>query len=143
MVFKQPGGNMRMGAPTKAAILKRLSEIIDPELGIDIVELGLIYGVKISPKGQGGGVFGSGQRASKGKAAKPKTGNGKPPLSHVEVKMTLTSIGCPLAGFFAMQVEEKVKQVPGVADVHVHVVWDPPWAPEMMGKKAKAALGMK
>ncbi|VVB97896.1 Iron-sulfur cluster assembly protein [uncultured archaeon] len=105
-------------AIAKKGVLKSLSEIIDPELGINIVELGLIYEVKIG---------------------KGKKGEG----AHVEVRMTLTSIGCPLAGFFAMQVEEKVKTMKGVKDVHVHVVWEPPWTPEMMSKKARAAMGMK
>ncbi len=122
----------------KKQILNGLSEIIDPELGISIVDLGLIYEVKIEK-------------------AKRKTGNSKPATgnrrqeagkletagAHVEVKMTLTSIGCPLAGFFAMQVEEKIKQMKGVKDVHVHIVWEPPWTPERMSKKAKATLGFK
>lgn len=104
-------------AVSKKEVLKRLSEIIDPELGINIVDLGLIYGADIAKLQKG--------------------------LSHVEIRMTLTSIGCPLAGFFAMQVEEKVKSIKGVKDVHVHVVWDPPWTPDKMTGKAKAALGMQ
>jgi metal-sulfur cluster biosynthetic enzyme len=96
----------------KKEILGKLREIIDPELGINLVDLGLIYEVKVEKKG------------------------------HVEVKMTLTSIGCPLAGFFAMQVEEKVKSVKGVKEAHVHVVWEPAWTPEMMSKEAKKALGI-
>lgn len=111
---------------TKKQILARLSEIMDPELGINIVDLGLIYEVKIEKGG-----------------AKLGTGNRRPPSSHIEVKMTLTSIGCPLAGFFAMQVEEKIKSMKGVKDVHVHIVWEPGWTPERMSGKAKAALGLK
>lgn len=105
--------------------MKKLSEIMDPELGVNIVALGLIYGVKI------------------GKPEKALKKGGKSPGSHVEVTMTLTTIGCPLAGFFAMQVEEKVKSMPGVKDVHVHVVWEPPWTPEKMSTEAKAALGIQ
>ncbi len=105
-------------AVSKKEVLKALSEIIDPELGINLVDLGLIYEVKVEEP-------------------KPKEG------SHVEVRMTLTSIGCPLAGFFAMQVEEKMKAIKGVKDVHVHVIWEPPWTPDRMSKKAKAQLGMK
>ncbi|MFA5077291.1 MAG: metal-sulfur cluster assembly factor [Candidatus Micrarchaeia archaeon] len=103
--------------PSKNAILEKLKEVIDPELGVNLVDLGLFYEVKVE---------------------KPKK---KGESAHVEVKMTLTTIGCPLAGFFAMQVEEKVKSIPGVKDVHVHVVWDPPWTPERMSKEAKQTLG--
>lgn len=116
---------------SKKHILQRLSEVIDPELGINIVDLGLIYEVNI-----GNVPFG----------AKPETGDAKLKTTkenYVEVKMTLTSMGCPLAGFFAMQVEGKVKEIKGVKDVHVHVVWDPPWTPEKMAPKAKMMLGMK
>jgi metal-sulfur cluster biosynthetic enzyme len=113
--------------PSKQSIMKKLSEIIDPELGVNIVDLGLIYGVKI----------GEPEKAKKEGRGKVKSAG-----SHVEVRMTLTTIGCPLAGFFALQVEEKVKSLPGVKDVHVHVVWEPPWTPEMMSKEAKSALGM-
>ncbi|MDD5337366.1 MAG: metal-sulfur cluster assembly factor [Candidatus ainarchaeum sp.] len=102
---------------TKQSILEKLKEIIDPELGINLVDLGLFYEVKVEKPG------------------KKREG------AHVEVKMTLTSIGCPLAGFFAMQVEEKVKSIPGVKDVHVHVVWEPPWTPEKMTKSAREQLG--
>ncbi|MBU0586208.1 metal-sulfur cluster assembly factor [Candidatus Micrarchaeota archaeon] len=93
-------------------VLKVLNEIIDPELGVGIVDLGFIYGVKVE----------------KGFA---------------EIRMTLTTIGCPLAGWFAMQVEQKVKEIKGVKDVHVHVVWEPAWSIDMMSKKAKLQLGLK
>ncbi len=102
-------------AVNKKHIFERLREIIDPELGINIVDLGLIYEIKIK------------------KIEK---------FSHVEVKMTLTSIGCPLAGFFAMQVEEKIKSINRVKDVYVHVIWKPPWTPDRMSNEAKAQLGM-
>lgn len=109
----------------KEEVLARLKEVIDPELGINIVDLGLIYEVKVEKAklGTGGG--------------KQETGQ------HVEVKMTLTTIGCPLAGFLASEVEEKVKSMKGVKDVHVHVVWEPPWKPEMMSEGAKKALGIQ
>lgn len=144
----------------KKGILKRLSEIIDPELGINIVDLGLIYEVNISPATSGKAVSGSEPSVPKRTNAKPglqiqdlerqsstcrrlETRSREPQKNaHVEVKMTLTSIGCPLAGFFAMQAEEKVKQMKGVKDAHVHIVWEPPWTPEKMSSRAKKTLGM-
>lgn len=96
----------------KKQILKKLSEIIDPELGINIVDLGLIYEIK-------------------------KT------LNYVEVKMTFTSIGCPFVGFFATQVEQKIKEIKGVKDVHVRIVWEPPWNQNMIAKKTKRILGIQ
>ncbi len=116
---------------SKAQILDKLREIIDPELGINIVDLGLIYEVKIEKVAQEKKVPGLWSRVLKTAGVK-----------HVEIKMTLTSIGCPLAGFFAMQVEEKIKEMKGVKDVHVHIIWDPPWTPERMSEKARKTLGM-
>jgi metal-sulfur cluster biosynthetic enzyme len=92
-------------------VYDRLRKVIDPELGIDIVDLGLIYGVKVEKKGK------------------------------VEVVMTFTTAACPLAPVIQEQVVEQVGQLNGVAEVKVEVTFDPPWTQEMMGKKAKAELG--
>jgi FeS assembly SUF system protein len=96
---------------TKSEVMKKLKECYDPEIPINIVDLGLVYDVKI------------------------KDGN-------VHIKMTLTAIGCPMAWFIAEDVKTKVKQVKGVKNVDVDIVWDPPWSPEKMSKKAKAMLGV-
>ncbi|MFH1833317.1 MAG: metal-sulfur cluster assembly factor [Candidatus Levyibacteriota bacterium] len=94
-------------------IRRQLKKVIDPELGINIVDLGLIYGVKIEQK----------------------TGN-------VNVKMTLTFPGCPLATAFSDWVEEGIKEVKGVKKVKVDLVWEPVWTPERISKSAKKKLGV-
>ncbi|WP_231699322.1 metal-sulfur cluster assembly factor [Limnochorda pilosa] len=85
--------------------------MIDPELGLNVVDLGLIYDVHI---GDGG---------------------------HVEVTMTLTTPGCPLHGSMADGVREVVAMLPGVRSVDVHLVGEPPWGPERMSRDALRALG--
>jgi metal-sulfur cluster biosynthetic enzyme len=102
--------------PSEESVREALKSILDPELGVNIVDLGLIYSVAVS-KGKAGGAF-------------------------VDLKMTLTTIGCPFAGYFASEVEKAVKAVENVEDAHIHVVWDPPWQPEMMSKAAKEKLGI-
>jgi len=96
---------------TKENVLEALKECYDPEIPVNIVDLGLIYGVEV---------------------------NG----SKVRVKMTLTAPGCPMSGFIAEDVKEKVSVLKGVKKVDVDVVFDPPWTPEMMSKTAKKQLGL-
>src|SRR5690606_9520920 len=91
----------------KEEIMEALGEVNDPELGIDIVNLGLVYGVDIDDEG------------------------------NVKVTMTLTAIGCPLAGMINGAVTEAVKRVDGVKDVEVNIVWDPPWTKDRMSRYAK------
>lgn len=95
---------------TKEEVLKALSNVYDPEIPVNVVDLGLIYDVKV----EGESVY---------------------------VKMTLTAPGCPMHSIIAMQVKEAVQSLQGVKDVKVEVVWDPPWTPDRMSKKAKEVLG--
>ncbi|MEM4367501.1 MAG: metal-sulfur cluster assembly factor [Candidatus Aenigmatarchaeota archaeon] len=95
---------------TKTQVMKKLKECYDPEIPINIVDLGLVYDVKIEGK-------------------------------NVYIKMTLTSIGCPLAGFISEDIQNKIKEL-GAENVEVEIVWDPPWAPDKMSKQAKAILGI-
>ncbi|MBN2909411.1 metal-sulfur cluster assembly factor [Polycladomyces sp. WAk] len=97
----------------KEEIMERLGEVEDPELGIDIVNLGLVYGVDIDDDG------------------------------NVKITMTLTAMGCPLAGTINDQVTEAVKKVDGVRDVEVNIVWNPPWTKDRMSRYAKIALGIQ
>jgi len=97
----------------KEEIMEALGEVNDPELGIDIVNLGLVYGVDIDDEG------------------------------NVKVTMTLTAIGCHLAGRINGAVTEAVKRVDGVKDVEVNIVWDPPWTKDRMSRYAKIALGIQ
>ncbi|MBU5688466.1 MAG: metal-sulfur cluster assembly factor [Candidatus Aenigmarchaeota archaeon] len=95
---------------TKTQVMKKLKECYDPEIPINIVDLGLVYDVKIEGK-------------------------------NVYIKMTLTSIGCPLAGFISEDIQNKIKEL-GAENVEVEIVWDPPWTPDKMSKQAKAILGI-
>src|ERR1700680_1139154 len=98
-------------AVTESAIREELKNVVDPEIGLDVVSLGLIYDVKI----EGG---------------------------HVDVVMTLTSPGCPVAGSFMASVQSAVAQVPGVADCHVDLTFSPPWDPRTMASdEAKMMMG--
>jgi FeS assembly SUF system protein len=84
----------------------------DPEIPVNIYELGLIYGIKVDPAGV------------------------------VSIKMTLTAPNCPAAQSLPIEVETKVGSIEGVADANVEVVWDPPWEPSMMSEAAKLQLNM-
>ena len=94
-------------------IIEALKEVIDPELHINIVDLGLIYDVVIIEE----------------------TGS-------VEITMTLTTPGCPLSMVFEEWVPNAVKKVEGVKDVHINLVWEPPWDPDKISDDAKELLGM-
>ena len=92
-------------------VVSVLKTVYDPEIPVDIYELGLIYEVNVE---QGG---------------------------RVAVKMTLTSPACPVAGTLPGEVEAKVRSVDGVSDATIELVWDPPWDKEMMSEAAKVKLG--
>lgn len=94
-------------------IIAALKSVYDPEIPVDIYELGLIYNVDIDPD-----------------------------RNHVDVAMTLTAPGCPVAGSMPEWVREAVADVPGVDSVNVEMVWEPPWTPERMSMRAKLELNM-
>jgi FeS assembly SUF system protein len=96
----------------EAPIIEVLHTCFDPEIPVDIYELGLIYGIDVQPSGE------------------------------VNIRMTLTSPGCPVAGSLPGEVEEKVRAVPGVTGAKVELVWDPPWCMDNMSEAAKLQLGM-
>jgi FeS assembly SUF system protein len=96
----------------ETAVVEALQTIYDPEIPVNIYELGLIYGVEVSEDGQ------------------------------AEIKMTLTAPACPVAGAIVEEVAEKAGQVEGVSTSHVELVWDPPWTPDRMTEAAKLELGM-
>lgn len=96
----------------EAQIVEALRTCYDPEIPVNIYELGLIYDIKVDPTGV------------------------------VEVTMTLTSPNCPAAGTLPAEVREKAKAVPGVTDAKVEVVFDPPWDPSKMSEAAKLELGL-
>lgn len=93
-------------------VMEALEEVIDPELGIDIVNLGLVYGVDVDDEGD------------------------------CMVTMTLTAMGCPLAATIQHEVKANVIPVDGITDVQVNIVWNPPWSKDRMSRYAKIALGI-
>lgn len=99
-------------ATIEAQIIEALRTCYDPEIPVNIYELGLIYEVKVEPSGA------------------------------VGIRMTLTSPNCPAAGSLPAEVRDKAQGVPGVTDAKVDVVWDPPWDPSRMSEAAKLELGM-
>jgi FeS assembly SUF system protein len=92
-------------------IIEAIRQCYDPEIPVNIYDLGLIYSVDVQPEGA------------------------------VNVRMTLTSPMCPVAGTLPPEVEQRVREVSGVTDANVEVVWDPPWNPDMMSEAAKLDLG--
>lgn len=98
---------------TKGQVLKKLKTVIDPELNVNIVDLGLIYNVFINQKNK-----------------------------EINIKMTLTSPGCPLSFFFEQEVKDVVSKIKGVKDVKIELVWEPIWEPDKMSEEAKEQLGI-
>lgn len=100
------------GGDVQAAIVEALKTIYDPEIPVDIYELGLIYDVSVDEDGD------------------------------AVVTMTLTTPNCPVAESMPGEVELRVLSVPGVRDAEVKLVWDPPWDPSKMSDEARLELGM-
>jgi FeS assembly SUF system protein len=94
------------------SIVEALKSCYDPEIPVNIYELGLIYTISISDDGK------------------------------VEIEMTLTSPACPVAGTLPPEVAERVKAIPGVTDCKVNVVWEPQWGMHMMSEEAKLQLNL-
>jgi metal-sulfur cluster biosynthetic enzyme len=99
------------GPATEEAVREALKHVVDPELGVNIVDLGLVYDVEI---GEGGAI---------------------------SIEYTLTTMGCPIGPLIEHQMQSFLENVPGVTSVEAEMVLRPPWTPEMMSEEAKAALG--
>jgi Predicted metal-sulfur cluster biosynthetic enzyme len=99
-------------APTEASVTDALKNVFDPELGINIVDLGLVYEVKVDDRGG------------------------------VDIEYTLTTMGCPIGPMIEDQMRGFLSAVPGVGEVRPEMVLRPAWSPEMMSEEAKAALGI-
>jgi metal-sulfur cluster biosynthetic enzyme len=104
---------IQMDQELKDSIMGALELVVDPEIGIDIVNLGLVYDLKMDEEGK------------------------------VTIDMTLTSMGCPLAGVIVDQVKAALADIPEVKDVEVNIVWNPPWSKDKMSRYAKIALGIR
>ena len=96
----------------KDNLMGALEQVIDPELGIDIVNLGLVYDIDLDEEGK------------------------------AVVTMTLTSMGCPLAGTIVDQVRIALSDIPEVKETEVNIVWNPPWSKDRLSRYAKIALGI-
>jgi FeS assembly SUF system protein len=92
-------------------VVEALKTVYDPEIPVNIYELGLIYAVDIDPEGM------------------------------ADIKMTLTAPACPVAGILPQEVADKVASVTGISQARVELVWDPPWTMERMSEEAKLELG--
>ncbi|MDC8753659.1 SUF system Fe-S cluster assembly protein [Erythrobacter sp. sf7] len=100
------------GSPLQEAVIEALREIYDPEIPVNIYDLGLIYGVEVDDN------------------------------ADATVTMTLTTPHCPVAETMPGEVEMRVTSVPGIRDAEVVLVWDPPWGPHKMSDEARLELGM-
>lgn len=96
---------------SREAVVDALKTVYDPEIPVDIYELGLIYEIDIAQDGD------------------------------IKITMSLTAPGCPVAGILPQQVAEAAASLTGTGEVEVFLVWDPPWDAEMMSEDAKLALG--
>ncbi|GAB6102921.1 metal-sulfur cluster assembly factor [Thermococcus atlanticus] len=106
---KEAPGDVQLN---REMILEKLKEVIDPEIGVDIVNLGLIYELEIRPD------------------------------NTVYVKMTMTTPGCPLTMWILRAVEDKVLEIPGVRDAEIELTFDPPWTPDRISEEYKKRLGL-
>jgi FeS assembly SUF system protein len=95
----------------RAQVVTALRSVFDPEIPVNIYELGLIYDLQVTP------------------------------ANEVTIRMTLTSPACPVAGSLVGEVQAKIKAIPGVTEAKVDLVWDPPWDKERMSEAAKLQLG--
>ena len=98
--------------PTIELIREALKTVIDPELFISIVDLGLVYDISVTEAGM------------------------------ASISMTLTTIGCPLFDTIQSDIREKVLAIPGITDVSIELTFEPPWEPSLMSEYAKAELGI-
>ena len=96
----------------KDEVIGVLKKCYDPEIPINVYDLGLVYSIDVDD--------------AAGKVA---------------VRMTLTAPGCPAAGYLSMDVRRKIETIAGVKEAKVEIVWDPPWTPEMMSETAKKQFG--
>jgi FeS assembly SUF system protein len=107
-----PAADLPAGATLEERVVAVLKTIFDPELPINIHELGLIYSLEVTPAGE------------------------------VAIQMTLTSPNCPVAGSLPGEVQKKVAAIPGVASAKVDLVWEPPWTRDRLSEAAQLELGL-
>ena len=104
------------GPVSEEGVWEQLRQVYDPEIPVNIVDLGLVYDMRIDPQGNG---------------------------SRIEVKMTLTAQGCGMGDAIAGDARNRIERLPGVVEAHVEVVWDPPWNPQMISPAGREKLGIE
>ena len=119
---------------SRDAIVAALSTVFDPEIPVNIYDLGLIYDI-VEAGGDKGENKGDGKGENKGDGKGENKGDWK-------IVMTLTAPACPVAGELPQQVADAAACLSGVGRVCVRLTWDPPWSPELMSEDARYALGM-
>lgn len=97
---------------TKEKVLEALKEVIDFEIGLDVVSLGLVYDIDVDEE------------------------------NNVTITMTMTTPACPLAGLILQDAEDKVRQIEGVKDVKINLTFDPPWTPDRMSEEVRKKFGV-
>jgi metal-sulfur cluster biosynthetic enzyme len=107
---------------TEQDVMTALKDCYDPEIPVNIVDLGLIYGVKIQPD---------------------VTAEQAETRQDIEIEMTLTAPGCPAHTQISQQVKDRLEQLPGVNSATVNVVWTPAWTPERLSSEARQKLGIE
>jgi len=111
-----------MPATTEQEVLTALKDCYDPEIPVNIVDLGLIYGVKFDPA---------------------EIDPAKEDKQDVTIDLTLTSQGCPAHVSIGEQIKVRLMQLPGIRNANVNVVWNPPWTPERISADARKQLGIE
>jgi len=109
--------SLHEGPLTEEMVWAQLKDVYDPEIPINVVDLGLIYDLQLEPQADG--------------------------ESKVFVRMTLTAQGCGMGPSLARDAQQRIEVLPGVAEADVQVVWDPPWHPDMMSPEGKKKLGVE
>src|SRR3984893_166972 len=112
----EAGGAVSAGGDLEAMVWEQLKTCYDPEIPVNIVDLGLVYGMEVAPLADG--------------------------TKRVDVKMTLTAQGCGMGASIAMDAKQKLSEIPGVSEANVDLVWDPPWNPQMISPEGKERLGL-
>ena len=107
-----PKSNIMEAEELKEKVIECLRTVYDPEIPVNIYEMGLVYEVNILP------------------------------INNVQIVMTLTAPSCPAAQSLPVEVDQKLREIEGVNDVHVSVTWTPPWDRSMMSETAQLELGM-
>lgn len=119
-----------MPSITEQDVLSALKSCYDPEIPVNIVDLGLIYNIRFAP-------------AASSDSANPEPAQLEAGKQDVTVEMTLTAQGCPEHVNISAQVKSRIEQLPGVRDCTVNVVWMPAWTPERLSPDARKQLGIE